>query len=499
MSSRASTRSLMAKSQNTKSVLGLKKVPNENLNRPPLSRKPSTTNLLRDTTNKVLGLKRKAETSNDENKVTKKRSAFGDLTNAFDKNKEAKKPLAQKERVLRNVTNNVLKAKTSKPVSRAPSFGKTKPKTATREEKAETSKSEEVKDISFCESLLSSQEPVLSSQESTKTDADANKTDLDDSAAYITASEGRYSTKRAPKRHRALECGSPPVPLKLQVELQVRQQPQLPEGVDDYDREMENDLYAVATYAQDIFKYYKEREGKFTISKYIDTQPEVSKSMRSILVDWMVEVQESFELNHETLYLAVKIVDLYLSRYIIKRDQLQLLGSTALFIACKFDERTPPYADDFLYICDDAYKRKELLSMEIKVLKVVGYDLGIPLSYRFLRRYARCAKVSMEDLTLTRFILEMSLMDYDLIDASDSALAAAALFFTRIIRGDPTWSPTLQYYSGYSMEDLYHLVHHLHNMILQPPKDHLKTIRNKYSHKVFFEVALIPIPENLNI
>lgn len=472
----------MAKSQNTKNVLGFKKVPNENLNRPPLSRKPSTANLLRDTTNKVLGLKRKAETSNDENKVTKKRSAFGDLTNAFDKNKEVKKPLAQKERVLRNVTNNVLKAKTSKPVPKAPSsIGKAKPKAPTKEEKAETSKSEEVKDISFCESLLSSQEPVLSSQESTKTDADANKTDLDDSAAYITASEGS------------------PVPLKLQVELQVRQQPQLPEGVDDYDREMENDLYAVATYAQDIFKYYRERESKFPVSKYIDTQPEVSKSMRSILVDWMVEVQESFELNHETLYLAVKIVDLYLSKYIIKRDQLQLLGSTALFIACKFDERTPPYADDFLYICDDAYKRKELLSMEIKVLKVVGFDLGIPLSYRFLRRYARCAKVSMEDLTLTRFILEMSLMDYDLIDASDSALAAAALFFTRIIRGDPTWSPTLQYYSGYTMEDLYHLVHHLHNMILQPPKDHLKTIRNKYSHKVFFEVALIPIPENLKI
>ena len=49
----------------------------------------------------------------------------------------------------------------------------------------------------------------------------------------------------------------------------------------------------------------------------------------------------------------------------------------------------PPYVDDFLYICDDAYKRKELISYEIKMLKAVGYDLGIPLSYRYLRRYAR--------------------------------------------------------------------------------------------------------------
>lgn len=48
-------------------------------------------------------------------------------------------------------------------------------------------------------------------------------------------------------------------------------------------------------------------------------------------------LQESFELNHETMYLAVKIVDLYLSKVIIKRDVLQLIGSTAMFIACKFD------------------------------------------------------------------------------------------------------------------------------------------------------------------
>lgn len=39
-------------------------------------------------------------------------------------------------------------------------------------------------------------------------------------------------------------------------------------------------------------------------------------------------------------------------------------------------------------------------------------------------------------------------MDYEFIDLPDSALAAAALFLTRIIRGDSVWSPTLQYYSG---------------------------------------------------
>lgn len=45
-----------------------------------------------------------------------------------------------------------------------------------------------------------------------------------------------------------------------------------------------------------------------------EKQHEITPSMRAILVDWLVEVQESFELNHETLYTAVKLVDLYLSK-----------------------------------------------------------------------------------------------------------------------------------------------------------------------------------------
>lgn len=115
----------------------------------------------------------------------------------------------------------------------------------------------------------------------------------------------------------------------------------------------------------------------------------LSKWMRSLLIDWMVEIQESFELNHETLYLGVKLVDLYLSEMTVSKETLQLVGAAAMFTASKFDERIPPLIDDFLYICDGAYVRKELICMEISLLKVCDFNLGIPISYRFLRRYGR--------------------------------------------------------------------------------------------------------------
>ena len=57
------------------------------------------------------------------------------------------------------------------------------------------------------------------------------------------------------------------------------------------------------------------------------------------IVDWLVEVQESFELNHETLYTAVKILDIYMSKMVVNKEDLQLVGATACLIACEIDER----------------------------------------------------------------------------------------------------------------------------------------------------------------
>lgn len=121
----------------------------------------------------------------------------------------------------------------------------------------------------------------------------------------------------------------------------------------------------------------------------MDRQICLTRWMRSLLVDWMVEIQESFELNHETLYLGVKLVDLYLSKMTVGKETLQLVGAAAMFISSKYDERLPPPVEDFLYICDGAYTKRELLKMEINLLKVCDFNLGIPISYRFLRRYAR--------------------------------------------------------------------------------------------------------------
>ena len=76
---------------------------------------------------------------------------------------------------------------------------------------------------------------------------------------------------------------------------------------------------------------------ELSVPDYMKKQKDINSQMRTILVDWLIEVQENFELFHETLYLAVRLVDTYLSRREVKREYLQLVGATGRLIAAKFE------------------------------------------------------------------------------------------------------------------------------------------------------------------
>jgi len=62
-------------------------------------------------------------------------------------------------------------------------------------------------------------------------------------------------------------------------------------------------------------------------------QKDISHNMRSILIDWLVEVSEEYKLDTETLYLSVFYLDRFLSQMAVVRSKLQLVGTAAMYIA----------------------------------------------------------------------------------------------------------------------------------------------------------------------
>jgi len=264
----------------------------------------------------------------------------------------------------------------------------------------------------------------------------------------------------------------------------------------DYDKECGKDIGNVSDFACDIFTYYKHRQSQFEICDYLKKQRHISGDMRALLVNWLVNVQEQFELNHETLYLAVKIMDLYLAKTKgdVRRGDLQLIGGTAVFLASKFDERVAPLIDDILYMCEDNYKAEQIIKMELLLFKTVGFDLGIPISYRFLRRFSRVIKLEMPALTLARYILETSLMFYQFVGIKDDLMASASLLLALRMKNIGDWDARLVKYTGYTVDEVEPLMKSLNHMIVKRRADYerLDTIYNKYSHEIFFEVAKVP-------
>lgn len=84
-------------------------------------------------------------------------------------------------------------------------------------------------------------------------------------------------------------------------------------------------------------------------------QQDINEKMRSILIDWLVEVHLKFKLLPETLFLTVNIIDRYLAKEQVVRSKLQLVGVTSMLIASKYEEIYAPEVRDFEYITDKAY------------------------------------------------------------------------------------------------------------------------------------------------
>ncbi|KYN15838.1 G2/mitotic-specific cyclin-B3 [Trachymyrmex cornetzi] len=435
-------------------------------------------------TGRVTRIKRKSDVFSPPKEKTNKRYAFTNITNAITTSlvghNPTKKIVTQPKPVGSNVasekpadvtTSKVVPAKV-KPATRIKSILKKDDKTEIINKVVNIRRSADLEKSEDNSLYVSALEDVNDSIKKTRRSSN-NKVDEKTNDKPTVIAEEKEPT--SPTNENEVSATT------LLIAIPVRK---LPEGVQwDFDVENWLDPYQVSPYAMDIFEYLKEREHLFPIGDYMDRQVCLSQWMRALLVDWMVEVQESFELNHETLYLAVKLVDLYLTKMTVGKETLQLLGAASLFIASKFDERIPPMVEDFLYICDGAYTQRELIKMEMNVLKVVNFDLGMPLSYRFLRRYARCVKVSMPTLTLARYILEHSLMDYTMIRFSDSKMAAAALLLALLMKDLGGWNPTLEYYSGYKLDDIRDICNLLNQSLHRKQKETLKTVRSKYSHK----------------
>ncbi|XP_054442642.1 cyclin-A1 [Pteronotus mesoamericanus] len=256
------------------------------------------------------------------------------------------------------------------------------------------------------------------------------------------------------------------------------------------------DVTDVTEYAEEIHQYLREAETRHRPkAHYLRKQPDLTDGMRRILVDWLVEVAEEYKLRAETLYLAVNFLDRFLSCMSVLRGKLQLVGTAAILLASKYEEIYPPEVDEFVYITDDTYTKRQLLRMEHLLLKVLAFDLTVPTTNQFLLQYLRRQGVCVRTENLAKYVAELSLLEADpFLKYLPSLIAAAAYCLANYTVNRHFWPETLAAFTGYSLSEIGPCLSELHRTCLDVPRWPQQAIREKYKASKYLHVSLMEPP-----
>lgn len=250
------------------------------------------------------------------------------------------------------------------------------------------------------------------------------------------------------------------------------------------------DPLLLGDYVGEIYKFLHSTEEIFMPSpEYLSFQEDIDEKMRGTLIDWLFEVHFQFELQEETLFLTVNILDRYLEKIKVSRQDLQLVGVTSMLIACKYEEKFFPELSDFVYITDNTYQRLDILQTEQKILKCLEFQLTAPTILSFFERYTRICKFDYYSYCIGLYLIELALLEYSFLGYKPSSVAAAAVYLSKKIVKNALGSVK----KNPNHEKISSCARDLIKLLQDTDLDYCKSARKKFSKEKYHQVSKIQI------
>ncbi|KAJ7931453.1 cyclin [Mycena leptocephala] len=305
---------------------------------------------------------------------------------------------------------------------------------------------------------------------------------VDESEEDQLEDEAEEETATAAKPARVWPDVSAERALQYQKEVQAIREA-FQDDVDIYDTTM------VSEYAEDIFEYMNDLEEKMMPgADYMTHQNEITWAMRQTLVDWLLQVHLRYHMLPETLWIAVNIVDRFLTHRTVSLIKLQLVGVTAMFIAAKYEEILAPSVEEFVYMTENGYNKEEILKGERIMLQTLEFRVSHYCSpYSWMRKISKADDYDIQTRTLSKFLTEVTLLDYRFLRVKPSLVAAVGMYCARKML-DGTWNEAFVFYSGYTEEQLVQG----HDMLVEKLTERnfsRQYVYKKYSHKKFLKAS----------
>ncbi|KAG0280355.1 hypothetical protein BGZ95_010461, partial [Linnemannia exigua] len=218
----------------------------------------------------------------------------------------------------------------------------------------------------------------------------------------------------------------------------------------------ETDNLLELEYKEEIFQYMKQMEKEtMAVPDHMDLQPELTWDLRPLLVDFLIEIHNHFNLQPETLYLAMNMKDRYLSKRVVYKKHYQLVGMTSLWISSKYEDSKEklPSVSQLCKLCSNTYDEAAFITMERHILKTLDYSLGHPTAEAFLKKDLEMSGQDDQVLKhVAQFLMELTMFQRCFLSFGSSTIAASALFLARsicrkqiVVPNDPNVFACIQY------------------------------------------------------
>ena len=179
---------------------------------------------------------------------------------------------------------------------------------------------------------------------------------------------------------------------------------------------------------------------------------------RKLVIDWIFEIGESFELSFNTILIGIRLLDSIALRFKADVTNYNNVAGIVLMIAAKFQEpesKIPKISEMMRFFPD--YTKKDVIELEKIILRKLNWELNVLTPMHFVDIYTEIGAISSSECsqknvsTLSKrfqkyceFFVDLCTQEKDFLRFDIEKIAIACIAASRKIIGLRPWSVELE-------------------------------------------------------
>mmetsp|Transcript_16702 Transcript_16702/g.38451 ORF Transcript_16702/g.38451 Transcript_16702/m.38451 type:complete len:323 (-) Transcript_16702:281-1249(-) len=160
----------------------------------------------------------------------------------------------------------------------------------------------------------------------------------------------------------------------------------------------------------------------------------ISESWRDKICEWCYQVVDHFDYSREVVSVAMHYLDRFLARKVVNKRVFQLAAMAALVLAVKLNEPAKLSMSAMIELSRGYFTVAQMEAMELSLMRELQWLLHPPCSFNFIKNIVYLLPqqhsgphARQDILELSRFLSELSIIDYFFVAQRPSHVAVAAI------------------------------------------------------------------------